>query len=59
MSKTWKEMTVEEKLEALRADIQMAFQNLNGLHSRDDGLSQGISELAGQIQDLRRKVEGK
>ena len=55
--KSWSTMTVEENLEALRKDIEVAYQNLNGLNARDNQLEGGISEVAGQIQALRKAVE--
>jgi len=55
--KPWNQMTTDEKLDALRDDVALAFQQLNGLASNDRQFNSAISEVAAQIQDLRKKVE--
>jgi hypothetical protein len=56
MAKNWDQMTQAEKIEELRRDIINTMARVNQLDRHSDALERGISSLAGNFDDLVRRV---
>ena len=50
MAKSWDELTVDEQIELLRQDIQKIGMRQNGFELR-------LSDLAGEVLELKKKAK--
>jgi predicted nuclease with TOPRIM domain len=55
--KAWKEMSVEEKLEALREDVRHILTDSNKLNNVRDRQEEAISEIHRRIEQLEKKTQ--
>jgi hypothetical protein len=63
--KTWSNMTAEEKMEALRSDVNDALDGLDAVRRENEGIKQAITSLhegqqalAVKLFELAKKVGG-
>lgn len=54
--KTWKGMIPEEKLEALRENVEDAFSRINSLGSRVSSLEAELSKVRDLLENYTRKA---
>jgi hypothetical protein len=54
MAKNWNEMSYSEKCEALRVDVQRAFEALNILAAESRAMSLKLNEVAAAVEKLER-----
>ena len=56
MAKTWEQLNDAEKIEELRRDILKAMAKVNQLDAHSDVLERGISQIVGDLRDLKSRV---
>jgi hypothetical protein len=56
MAKTWEQLNDAEKIEELRRDILKTMAKVNQLDAHSDVLERGISQIVGDLRDLKSQV---
>ena len=54
--KSWDTMSIAEKLDALRRDMQIIFDEANSINSKIDERDRAISELFQRLEQLEKKA---